>query len=296
MSFRESMLTDDRMRVLVDYLTATDVFAGIGLKGGVCYFLWDRDNRGDCRVSTHFGDWPVTTTNRRLLEEGADVFIRFNEGSLGPKEGHASRKRQFNLPELARRKALRPIGQFEKALWAGHTFRGKSTQSDGDLLVYRNGGIGYTPRSSIRLGANLIDKWKVFVGRAGPGTGNKDTYPHKIISTPFIGEPGSVSSETYLCIGPFDRKPSGKCVVISLLSPDALPHSLAQARSRHNAKGLHLRSEQEVDQEVDGQRSLYERMALSETEIAFVEKIVRPMDLTGGARLGEVVPDVDDDE
>ena len=64
------------------------------------------------------------------------------------------------------------------------TFRGKSTRGDGDLLVYRNGGTGYTPRSSIRLGVDLIDKWKIFVGRAGPGTGNKDSYPHKIISTP----------------------------------------------------------------------------------------------------------------
>lgn len=41
--FRESMLKDDRLRVIHDYLTASDVFPGVGLKGGVCYFLWDRD-------------------------------------------------------------------------------------------------------------------------------------------------------------------------------------------------------------------------------------------------------------
>ena len=55
-------------------------------------------------------------------------------------------------------------------------------------------------------GTHLIDEWKLFASYAAPGTGNKDTYPHKIISTPFIGEPGSISSETYLCIGPFDSK------------------------------------------------------------------------------------------
>jgi hypothetical protein len=43
----------------------------------------------------------------------------------------------------------------------------------------------------MRRALNLIDKWKVFVGYAAPGTGNKDTYPHRIISTPFLGEPGS---------------------------------------------------------------------------------------------------------
>ena len=50
---------------------------------------------------------------------------------------------------------------------------------------------------------DLIDAWKVFLGFAAPGTGNKDTYPHRVISTPFVGEPGSVSTETYLSIGPF---------------------------------------------------------------------------------------------
>ena len=78
--FRESMLTDNRLRSIDDYLSASDVFPGIGLKGGVCYFLWDRDNRGPCRVTTRFKDWPVSTASRPLLEEGADVFIRFNEG------------------------------------------------------------------------------------------------------------------------------------------------------------------------------------------------------------------------
>ena len=78
--FRESMLTDNRLRSIDDFLSASDVFPGVGLKGGVCYFLWDRDNPGPCRVTTHFKDWPVSRASRPLLEEGADVFIRFNEG------------------------------------------------------------------------------------------------------------------------------------------------------------------------------------------------------------------------
>jgi site-specific DNA-methyltransferase (adenine-specific) len=52
----------------------------VGLKGGVCFFLWDRDNRGPCRVTTHHKDESPSTATRRLLEPGVDVFIRFNEG------------------------------------------------------------------------------------------------------------------------------------------------------------------------------------------------------------------------
>jgi hypothetical protein len=78
--FRESMLADDHLRSIDDYLSASDVFPGVGLKGGVCYFLWDRDNPGPCRVATHFKDWPISIASRPLLEGGVDVFIRFNEG------------------------------------------------------------------------------------------------------------------------------------------------------------------------------------------------------------------------
>ena len=78
--FRGSMLSDDRLRSIDDFLSAADVFPGVGLKGGVCYFLWNRDNRGPCRVATHFKDWPVSSATRPLLENGVEVFVRFNEG------------------------------------------------------------------------------------------------------------------------------------------------------------------------------------------------------------------------
>jgi hypothetical protein len=78
--FRESMLADDRLRTIDDYLSASDVFPGVGLKGGVCFFLWDRENPGACLVTTHFKDETPSSANRQLLEAGLDVFIRFNEG------------------------------------------------------------------------------------------------------------------------------------------------------------------------------------------------------------------------
>ncbi len=78
--FRESMLADDRMRSIDDFLSASDVFPGVGLKGGICTFLWDRDNRGRCAVTTHGNGEIPSTSSRELLEGGVDVFIRFNEG------------------------------------------------------------------------------------------------------------------------------------------------------------------------------------------------------------------------
>ena len=211
--FRESMLTDERLRSIDDYLSASDVFPGVGLKGGVCYFLWNRDNPGPCSVTTHFKDWPASNATRPLLEEGADIFIRFNEGLSILKKVVGVETGQTESLSLPEEKRFDRLVSSRKPFGLETTFKGKTTKGADDVLVYQNGGTGYFARSSIPAGTQYIDKWKVFTGRAAPGTGNRDTYPHRIISTPFLGEPQTISSETYLCIGPFDTKGEAESVL-----------------------------------------------------------------------------------
>ena len=97
---------DDRLRSIDDYLAASDVFPGVGLKGGVCYFLWDRDNRGPARITTSSQDWPASTATRPLLEAGADVFARFNEGLPISPEGRCFRGWAIPSTVPARRESL----------------------------------------------------------------------------------------------------------------------------------------------------------------------------------------------
>ncbi|MBU0684092.1 MAG: Eco57I restriction-modification methylase domain-containing protein, partial [Candidatus Omnitrophica bacterium] len=78
-SFRDEMLHDNRLRMLHDYLYAGDCFPGVEIKGGVCYFLWDRDNKGLCKVFTHEGNKIISEMERPLLENKYDVFVRYNE-------------------------------------------------------------------------------------------------------------------------------------------------------------------------------------------------------------------------
>ena len=293
--FREAMLKDDQLREINDYLSAADVFPGVGLKGGVCYFLWERDNHGQCRVSTHFKEWPVCTATRPLLEKGADVFIRFNEGLSILKKVisvETGQSKSLSLPESKRFDRLvssrKPFGLETK-------FKGKATQRTGDVLVYQNGGTGFTPRKSITAGTDLIDSWKVYTGRAAPGTGNRDTYPHRIISTPFIGEPGSISSETYLCIGPFDSKIEAESVLsylnCRLTRLLILLHKPSQDVTRKVYTFVPTQNWTKPWTDAD----LYEKYRLTAIEIAFIEKIVRPMGIND-AVLDEAIEDDSNDE
>jgi adenine-specific DNA methylase len=280
--FRESMLTDDRLRSIHDYLSASEVFPGVGLKGGVCYFLWDRDNRGPCRVDTHFKDWPVSTVTRPLLEDGADVFIRFNEGLSILKKVVAAESGQVHKLSLPDNKRFDQLVSSRKPFGLQTFFQGKAVKAKGDVLVYQNGGTGYIARGSISTGAQFIDSWKIYVGRAAPGTGNKDTYPHRIISTPFVGEPGSISSETYLCIGPINSQAEAESMLSYMSCRLTRLLILLHKPSQDTTRKVYTFVPTQDWTKTWTDEALYAKYGISEEEQNFIEKIVRPMDLTGG--------------
>jgi site-specific DNA-methyltransferase (adenine-specific) len=275
------MLNDDRLRSIDDYLTASDVFPGVGLKGGVCYFLWDRDNPGQCSVTTHFKDWPVSTASRQLLEQGVDVFIRFNEGLSILKKVAAFERAGGESLELPEGKKFMKLVSSIGAFGLDSSFRGKEKNSENDLKVYRKGGVGYIERSEIKKERAVFDKWKVFIGRAAPGTGNKDTYPHKIISTPFIGEPGSISSWTYMYIGPFDSKTEAESVLSYLSCRLTRLLILLHKPSQDTTRKVYTFVPTQVWTKRWTDEDLYDKYGITASEITFIEKIVRPMDLTG---------------
>lgn len=278
--FREGMLTDDRIRAINDYLTASDVFPGVGLKGGVCYFLWDRDNRGLCDVSTHFKDWPTTTSTRPLLENGADVFIRFNQGLSILRKVIATETDQDETLNLPDEKRFDSLVSARKPFGLETTFKGNTKKiRHEDVLIYQNGGTGYVGRDSIPTGADLIDVWKIYIGRAAPGTGNKDTYPHKIISTPFLGGPGSISSETYLCIGPFDSEVEAENALSYLRCRLTRLLILLHKPSQDTTRKVYTFVPKQDWTRAWSDEDLYAKYGLSEDEIAFVEQIVRPMEI-----------------
>ncbi|WP_294137944.1 Eco57I restriction-modification methylase domain-containing protein [Sphingobium sp.] len=278
--FRESMLSDNRLRSIDDFLSASDVFPGVGLKGGVCYFLWDRDNPGLCKVTTRFQDWPISTTSRPLLEPGADIFIRFNEGVSILKKVIAVESGQSETLTLPDDRRFDRLVSSARLFGFRTFFKGKATKSPGDVLIYQNGGKGYVPRDSVVSGANFIDKWKLFAGYAAPGTGNKDSYPHRIISTPFIGEPGSISSETYLSIGPLETQGEAESVLSYLSCRLVRLLILLHKSSQHVTRKVYTFVPTQDWSKHYTDEELYQKYGISAEEIAFIEKVVRP--LSGG--------------
>ena len=279
-SFRDQMLKDDRIRVIEDYPNSSEVFPGVQIKGGVCYFLWDRDNRGDCIVTNHQKDRLSEASTRPLLMPGADVFIRFNEAvpilRKVMETEHSESESDEGIFALAPDKKFAGLVSSRKPFGLGTSFEGSSRSSELSVRVYRNGGVGFIPRSDVSKGVEFIDSWKIFIsGAYGAG----EAFPHQIIGKPFIGEPGSICSETYVQIGPFAHEQECKNVLSYIKTRLFRFLVLLHKPAQHATRSVYsFVPTQNFDQTWTDQL-IYKKYGITKDEISFIESMIRPMEL-----------------
>lgn len=186
--FRQTMLADRRLRVLVDYPVAREVFTGVDLKGGVCYFLWDSRYEGLCEV-TMIRDGVPVGPNWRQLDEN-DVFVR-DARALSILDKVLSRGEP----------SIKTILSADKEFGWTSNFDGfqleKQSPDQVPLHYVRKGkrSVGYITRESISKSTSLIDTWKVMVPSAGS---DGASVPDYVLSTPVIAPPPSVCTQTFL--------------------------------------------------------------------------------------------------
>ena len=273
--FRDDMLKDKRIRVLHDYISAGDVFPGVEIKGGVCYFLWDRDNEGDCEVFTHEGNIIVSKSERPLLEKGAETFIRYNEAI--PILHKVRNFSEASFAELV--SANDPFG-FDVRV-EGTYLRVKPNYKDEPFqdsvgfyyFGWRKEGMGYIDKSAIRKNIDWIGMYKIYVPQVwGIGNVSKDWI------NPFIGGFNSCCSETYLVIGPFDDERMAENVV-SYTQTKFFHFLLALIKiSHHSTKKFYSFIPMQDFTEPWTDEKLYAKYGLTDDEIAFIESMVRPME------------------
>jgi hypothetical protein len=273
--FREKMLKDNRIRSLVDFPDSNDVFPGTQIKGGICYFLWDRDNPGDCTVVNMDNGEQKSKSTRPLLEPGLDVFIRYNAALPVIRKVVVQETGKVN-PDLllpyeksfsSLVSARRPFGEIESKM--------KSSKS-GDVKVYKVGGFEFVKKAQITTGSEYVGKWKVFIPFLASGS---DSFPHPILGKPFIGEPDSATTETNLVIGPFKSKKEASNA-ISYISTKFFRFLVLQRKPSQNATRkvygfvpIQDFSKPWTDTE------LFEKYKISSDQIAFIDSLIRPMEL-----------------
>lgn len=267
-TFRERMISDKRIRILHDYLDAEECFSRVEIKGGICYFLWDKDNEGKCAITTHKDGVTYRQENRFLKEDNSDVFIRYAEGVSVYHKVRAKGEKTFDLLVSSQR----PFGL--------RTYvHGSESNDQNTITLYERGGIGHIERAAITHNSQWIDKPKVYISAAYNAG---DSYPHQIIGKPISGKAGSACTETYVVIGPFANDTEVSSVISYIRTKFFRFLVMLKKTSQHAPASVYSFVPMQSFEKQWTDKMLYEKYGLNDKEIAFVESMIKPMDALDG--------------
>ena len=264
--FRDEMLHDDRVCIIHDFPDSSICFPGVEVKGGICYFLWNKEYHGYCSVYTHYDTKQIESYAKRpLLERGLDTFIRFNEAISILHKVRLLKEKTFSYlvsPQT-------PFGIIS-------SYKGfKDVHFKDSVKIYVSKGFGFISDREIKKNKDWVNTYKIYITKSyGAGEG----FPHQILNKPFIGEQNSCCTQTYLLIGPFETLQMAEnvlsyiktrffrfMVMLKKNTQDAM-------RSVYDLVPLQDFSEPWTDEK------LYKKYNLTAEEIAFIESMIRPMD------------------
>lgn len=261
--FRGEMLNDSRIRKLVDYPISSECFPGVSIKGGICYFLWDRDNKGLCEIETRRGNQKSTST-RLLLNEGQDIFIRFNE-ALPILEKVSKLKEE---PFANKVSSQKPFG-------FPTNFRGRTKSFNGAVKIYVTKDVNYINRKEVSINSDWIDKYKVLVTK---GYGAGEDFPHQIINKPILAEPGSCCSETYIVLGAFSNRKEAENEMSYVRTRFFRFFVMLQKNTQDALRRVYKFVPMQDFSETWTDEKLYKKYGINKEEVAFIESMIRPME------------------
>jgi len=267
--FRSKMLNAGNLRSLTDFPDSSEAFPGVQIKGGVCYFLWDRSHKGTCDVTRISGGETHFQSARELGE--FDVFVR-DERAV----------------EILRKVQSHPYTGMDAMVSNREPFKLESNfkdfhvkQRQGDISLYRitpgKRRVDWVQRSEIVKNAHLIDAWKVYVPKA---YGAGESIPHQILGKPIIAAPPSVCTGSYLAIA-VESEMSARSIesyyatkffrfLVSLrkITQDAFSH-------------MYVWVPQQSWDRLWTDKLLYEKYGLTADHIKFIESVIKPMSIEG---------------
>ena len=264
--FRDEMLSDKRIKTLVDYTDSIICFPNVEIKGGVCYFLWDKEHNGDCEIISYRKDIKFEPVRRSLLENGLNTFIRYNEAIPILKKVISKKEKSFS--DLV--SVQTPFGFIS-------SFRNfKQQPFNNSVKIFAQNTIGYVDRKLIEKNIELVDKEKIFISKSYNAGEN---FPHQIINKPFIGGKNSCCTQTYIAIGDFKSKKETENALSYMQTRFFRFMVMLKKISQDAMRGVYALAPLQDFNEPWTDEKLYKKYGLTQEEINFIESMIRPMEL-----------------
>ncbi|MFN3757994.1 MAG: Eco57I restriction-modification methylase domain-containing protein [Algoriphagus aquaeductus] len=283
--FRDQMLNDTHISELHDFLKPELIFQNINLRGGICYFLWDKayDNTQELtKVFTYRDDLIPKMNKRSLKTEDSDILIRHSIGieminKINSHSDFESFEKHIS--------SLRPFG-FRGYFTKDDKFRDSKKGLKNPVICYGKGKqTGFLEREEITKNTEWIDKFKVYTPRAN----NIGTELNDDNLNSFVGIPNTICTESYLVIGvDLELNQSSATNLCKYLTTKfaRFQHSLGKASQDATSKTFRFVPTQNFtkNSDIDWSKStveidkqLYTKYKLTDEEIEFIEEMIKPM-------------------
>lgn len=265
-AFRKEMLEDKQIRKLYDYPASNDVFPSVEIKGGICYFIWERDSSDLCEVYTVRNGEVVGSCKRDLAEY--DVFVR-DSRAVDILHKVLSIKEKSIIANLSVDKEFGWTSNFEG-------FHHDYVKGLIPLYYNRKGKrlIGWIERENVKKSRHLIDKWKVLIPEAGSDGGQK--IPDPVVGSCVVAPSPSVCTQTYLflyCDSEEEAENMQSYFKTKFFRFLVSLRKITQHATRSTYTWVPMQdfSKPWTDAE------LYKKYGLTDEEIAFIESMIKPM-------------------
>ncbi|NMW32748.1 restriction endonuclease [Altererythrobacter sp. RZ02] len=268
--FREQMLSGGHVRGLTDYTDSAAAFPGVQIKGGICFFLWDRDQAGPCNL-TRISDGIETEQKSRDLGE-FDVFVREERALEILKK--VLKKEEDSILSLV--SGDTPYGIATN--FKNWNEKKKSGSIPLHLINRGKRSIGFVRRDLIKKNATSIDRWKVLVPEA---YGAGESFPHQILGKEIVASPPAVCTQSYLVVSPFKTKEEAESFASYYRT--RLFRFLVSLRkiTQHALRSTYSWVPLQAWDQVWTDEKLYQKYEIDQDEIAYIESMIRPMEASG---------------
>ena len=272
-TFRSEMLNDKYLSEIHDFPETDMVFPGVNIRGGICYFMRSTAHNGDVKIFNYRKSGLPLISMRPLLEPGLVSFVRYNEAISILTKVRSKKEETFD----ARVQSRNPFG-----IPSDFLAYSKNKTNAASVRLFRSRRGSSTEKdvfvSEKYIQDNLLfkDKIKVLVSKASPGG---DEYPHSVLGRPFVAPKNSVSTETYLIVDFVKSLKEGDNLV-SYLETRFFRFLVSLIKNTQNiSKGSFAFVPVQDMSESWSDEKLYEKYGITNAEVAFIESMIRPMEL-----------------
>ena len=277
--FREKTIHDKHFTVLHDFANAEDCFTGVDIKGGVCFFLWERDKEKVCDIYRHDSNGTIFS-QRYLVEDDDDIFIRYPQ--LVSIKHKVTKSKTISFETLV--SSRKPYG-LASDFFSDTTKYGLPSISDTPIkngysilgLFELKRVTKYIPKDYPLPKKDGINKYKLFITNSY-GCGEIGEGP----ATPVLATPGELCTETFLEIGAFDTRIEAENAMSYLKTKFFRCLVGIRKQTQHATKQVYHYVPLQDFSKPWTDEELYKKYKLTQEEINFIESTIRPMDLSGG--------------